>query len=189
MEKLLESREARFNRAYELTIKAFSDSSDYRQVEKINTRPLLYELDRGVNITNRERTFFTFKGRYFLGVQKIKGVGLGDNTPFGCVKAIIQIPHRRHYDGSITLDGVNPDLWAKCLENREKVIKAIVKKYNLKTLWNDDSYFDYLLEQRIGGYNYLKGKKFIDLDEKEMVKKLENFINALDEWTYNDPTA
>jgi len=198
IEKLLESKDAKLDRAYKLTIKAFNECPSIKSINSVEiavheAKSLVTELNKGIDCS-RERIFFLFKDRYFLGVQKVNGVGLMDNVSYGDVETIIQIPGMRHYSRNdynygptATLDVVEPNLWAKCLENRKKVLDQIVGKYRLKTYWNDDSTFDYLLGQIIGGYNHLKGKKFVDLDEKEVVKKSENFMNALREWAYNDP--
>lgn len=198
IEKLLESKDAKLDRAYNLVIKVITEDPEVKQINSTEVptygaKPLITELNSGL-ASSRENTFCTFRNRYPIGVEKVKGTGLEDNTSFGYVKAIIQIPDRRHYSRNDydygptpTLDVVEPSLWAKCLENREKVIKAIVKKYNLEIPWNSNSGFNYLLGQMIGGYNYLKGKKFVDLEEKEVVKRSENFMNALREWAYNDP--
>ncbi len=198
IEKLLESKDAKLDRAYKLTIKAFNENPRFGQIDSTEVDrhgALITEINKGLDCS-RERTFHKFKGRYLACVQKVNGEGLIDNIPFGYVKAIIQISGKPHYSRNNydygptpTLDVVDPNLWSKCLENRKKVLDQIVEKYRLKTYWNDYSAFDYLLGQTIGGYNYLKGKKFVDLDEKEVVKRSENFMNALREWAYNDPSA
>lgn len=196
IQKLLESKDAKLDRAYELAIKAFNENSNFTPNDsKIHYKdPLITELGRGIDCS-RERNIYKFRGRYLLGIQKERGTSLS-GVPYGRVESTIKIPGRRHisrtdysFGPEPTLKLVDPNLWTKCLENREKVLDQIVEKYSLETPWNDDSGFDFLLKQFIGGYNYLKGEYRIDLDEKEVVKRTSNFIEALGEWARNDPTV
>ena len=156
MENLIEKppkgKDTQLSRIYKIAIETINEDSFIRPINSIEApicgaKPLVTEFNKGL-ASSRERTFFLFRNRYFLGVHKINGVGLEDNISYGFVETIIQIPGRRHYSRNDydygpkpTLELIYPDLWSKCLENRKKVLDQIVEKYRLKTNWNDNSAF------------------------------------------------
>ncbi|MBI2647571.1 hypothetical protein HYW99_03770, partial [Candidatus Woesearchaeota archaeon] len=75
------------------------------------------------------------------------------------------------------------------LKNREYVLNLIAKKYGFESLWNDSSGFVYLFKKNVTGAYDSKTKKRQYTDEKEVIKRIGEFIEGLTEWAINDPSC
>jgi hypothetical protein len=150
-------------RRYQNAIEALREHPSFEPTENLDSEaePLLYGVERG------EKVYFLFKKRYPVAIQKTEEV-----------KAWIQIPGKRYmrtdfsFAAKPTLRVVDPTLKERCLENREKVLNEVIRMYGLSEEWNDKSAFHYLLVKTI-----------------RSEEDIDDFINALQEWAYNDPMA
>ncbi|MDO8741480.1 MAG: hypothetical protein Q7J54_08020 [Candidatus Woesearchaeota archaeon] len=189
LERLCKSPDAKVERTYDLVKKTFKESYEFESYEGIAdariSNAFKCEIDRGGYFP--DVSYFIYRGKYFTAVKKRNGES---------VDVIIEIDGRRHtgrtdydYGPKPTLPGVDENLWPTILKNREHVIDLIAEKYGLERPWNDHSGFVYLLKKNIIGTYDAKGKRKQHLDEKGVVKRLEEFMHALSEWATNDPSC